>query len=600
MLDSTLISVRPPGGRFLTGQGGVLLATGRDGFATGEDDGLFAGGVKVLSRLRWLVDGRAPVPATLSAIEQNTWMGYYAASSVELRLSRFAGPGLHEDADVVNYGPERATVQLSVELEADGPADWRAAGDEWELSFQGVAAAVFSRCPPPRREERTVSFLMTLDPGERGHVCLDVVARVAGADPSRCGRCGSYERPRSPGDQARADFLRAATGFSTRGSASLGPAVSDALERGKKDLAALRLRDPGGPGALAASRQAVLAGPELVAAALAAAGELRTALAARDHAAALLELWRWTGDQELVGRFVVPGLEAVAWLDRHGDADAPSEEQGFVYQANQQLADVLWWLGRRGESKRLRRAARELKKRFNDAHWLQHELVGSAAGLCLASAIVDDAFVIRAADRLMAPDLFSGWGIRTSSTRLPGYNPSRDGQGAVRSAEQGDFALAFFRYGLHEHLERLARGQCEAAAMFEHRRLPALFSGHSSSELPFPSLTPEPSDARSWSASTLFSVLQSLLGIQAYASLDLLLVDPYLPAWLPEITLAGLRVGKSRLTIHFRRKPGGGSDYRVLSKHGRVRVVRQPCPSSVTSGVLERVGDLVMSLSPAH
>jgi hypothetical protein len=76
-----------------------------------------------------------------------------------------------------------------------------------------------------------------------------------------------------------------------------------------------------------------------------------------------------------------------------------------------------------------------------------------------------------------------------------------------------------------------------------------------------------------------------------------LLVDPRLPAWLPEITLRNLRVGSAVVTLRFSRE-GNGSTYEVLEKRGRLHVVRQPSPWSLTAGFAERLKDALSSLLP--
>jgi hypothetical protein len=49
--------------------------------------------------------------------------------------------------------------------------------------------------------------------------------------------------------------------------------------------------------------------------------------------------------------------------------------------------------------------------------------ITSNPGHCLATGIADEAYVTRTADRLMADDLFSGWGVRTLSSENPAFNP---------------------------------------------------------------------------------------------------------------------------------------------------------------------------------
>jgi glycogen debranching enzyme len=369
------------------------------------------------------------------------------------------------------------------------------------------------------------------------------------------------------------------------------------------------------------------------------------------YAFIVAELWHWTGDKDLVRPFIEPALRALQWLDRHGDLDgdgfyeyctrspmgprnqawkdspdaivyedgrlveppiATCEEQAFVYVAKLHLAETLWWLGEHDLSRRLYRESVELKKRFNDAFWMEDEgfyamaldaqkrpvrSIGSNAGHCLAAAISDASLVRAVADRLFKPDLFSGWGIRTLSSEHPRYNPYSYHLGSIWPVEHGTFAIGFWRYGLHEHVERIARAQFEAASLFEFHRLPELFGGHPrDDEHPFPAIYPNANSPQAWSASATFSMLQAMLGLYPYAPLKMLVIDPHLPAWLPELTLRDLRVGKASVTIRFRRGKDGRTSYRILEKRGTLHVVRQATPWSLTTQPAERLRDALASL----
>jgi glycogen debranching enzyme len=365
------------------------------------------------------------------------------------------------------------------------------------------------------------------------------------------------------------------------------------------------------------------------------------------------ELWHWTGDKELVRQFVEPALKGLQWLETYGDFDrdgfyeyqtrseqgvknqgwkdssdaivyedgtqvetpiATCEEQGFVYLAKLHISELLWWLDRKDEAKRFYHEAEELKKRFNDAFWMEDEgfiamgldpqkrQIRSACsnpGHCIATAIVEQSFVRRAADRLLRDDLFSGWGVRTLSSEHPAFNPYSYHLGSVWPVEQATFALGFMRYGLHDHVERVARSQFEAAAIFAARRLPELFSGHQrDAEHPFPAHYPGANSPQAWSASAVFCLLQAMLGLYPYAPLNMLILDPHLPEWLPQITLTNLRVGDASATIRFYRKENGASDYQVMDKRGSLHILRQPTPWSLTATFGERLKDALLSLLP--
>lgn len=373
------------------------------------------------------------------------------------------------------------------------------------------------------------------------------------------------------------------------------------------------------------------------------------------YAFIVAELWHWTGDKDLVRPLIEPALRALQWLERYGDLDgdgfyeyrrrspmgpvhqawkdspdaivyedgravdapiATCEEQAFVYVAKLHLAETLWGLGEHDLSRRLYHEAAELKTRFNDAFWMEDEgffalaldgdkrqvrSIASNAGHCVAAAISDASLVERTVDRLFAPDLFSGWGIRTLSSDHPRYNPYSYHLGSIWPVEHGTFALGFWRYGLHERVQQIARAQFEAAALFEYHRLPELFGGHPRDlQHPFPAIYPNANPLQAWSSSSVFILLQAMLGLYPYAPLNLLVVDPHLPDWLPAITLRDLRVGKARVTIAFHRDARGRTHYRITNQDGRLHVVRQATPWSLTSQPAERLHDALASLLPHH
>ena len=87
-----------------------------------------------------------------------------------------------------------------------------------------------------------------------------------------------------------------------------------------------------------------------------------------------------------------------------------------------------------------------------------------------------------------------------------------------------------------------------------------------------------------------------MLGIYPVAPIKLLRLDPHLPDWLPEITLRNLRVGKAAADIRFYRK-GHATHFDVLEKRGKLRILRQPSPWSLTAGLGERIKDVMESLA---
>jgi glycogen debranching enzyme len=364
------------------------------------------------------------------------------------------------------------------------------------------------------------------------------------------------------------------------------------------------------------------------------------------------ELWHWTGDKEAVRPLIRPALDAIAWADKYSQdksgfykyktlseqgiknqgwkdsADAivyadgsqvenplgTCEMQAFAYAAKVHFAETLWWLDESELALRLYEEAETLKKRFNDHFWMEDEgyiamavdkndnivkSVASDPGHCLLSGILNEELVPRVVSRMLRPDMFSGWGIRTLSSGHPAYNPFSYHRGTVWPVENGSFTLGMARYGLHVEMWQLARAQFEVATLFDYDRLPEVFGGHARDEAhPFPCLYESADSPQAWSASVPFMLIQALLGIYPYAPLNVLFLDPWLPDWLPEVKLEDLHVGNSRVSLHFKRNDSGNTEYSILQLDGDLHVLRQSSPWSFTAGWGERVKDAVMSLLP--
>jgi hypothetical protein len=59
---------------------------------------------------------------------------------------------------------------------------------------------------------------------------------------------------------------------------------------------------------------------------------------------------------------------------------------------------------------------------------------------------------------------------------------------------------------------------------------------------------------QAWAAGSVFMLTQALLGFLPAAPHNKLYIDPYLPAWLPDLTVYDLRIGKHMLDIRFWRE----------------------------------------------
>ncbi|MGH9518357.1 MAG: glycogen debranching N-terminal domain-containing protein, partial [Terriglobales bacterium] len=260
----------------------------------------------------------------------------------------------------------------------------------------------------------------------------------------------------------------------------------------------------------------------------------------------LSEHYHWTGDKHAVLENLAAARAALAWMDRYGhpghkhfyafrtrssqgvknqgwkdsgdaiiypdgrivpDPIAGCPIQGYAYEAKLRMAELLWVAGERTAAARTLVQAHELKKRFNDAFWMPDESyfcmaldpkgrqvrsVGSDPGDALATGIVDQEHVRPVVERLFAPDLFSGWGIRTLSSEHLSFNPYSYHRGSVWPAENAAIGVGLRRYGFTEKLAELAAAQMEIADRFQFVRLPEVFCGHGKNVMqPFPPVYPK-------------------------------------------------------------------------------------------------------------
>src|SRR5205823_5844240 len=77
----------------------------------------------------------------------------------------------------------------------------------------------------------------------------------------------------------------------------------------------------------------------------------------------------------------------------------------------------------------------------------------------------------------LQPDMFSGWGLRTLSSRNPAYNPLSYQLGSVWPHDTLIASAGLWRYGLRDEAARLIKGVLDAAQALEDDRLPELLCG---------------------------------------------------------------------------------------------------------------------------
>ena len=147
-----------------------------------------------------------------------------------------------------------------------------------------------------------------------------------------------------------------------------------------------------------------------------------------------------------------------------------------------------------------------------DGEKRQVDSISSNPGQCLWSGIVDDDKAARVIDRLMAPDMFSGWGIRTLSTEAARYHPFSYHNGSIWPHDNSLIVAGMMRYGAKQTANRVATAVAEAASMFPSSRLPELYSGYprrSGGPVPYP----DANAPQAWASGAVVYFLEALLDV---------------------------------------------------------------------------------------
>ena len=282
------------------------------------------------------------------------------------------------------------------------------------------------------------------------------------------------------------------------------------------------------------------------------------------------------GFQEYQTRSPV-GYENMGWKDSGDSVVYPDgslvrgpkalcELQGYVYDAWLRMSEIFEELGKSGRAEELRTKAAALFERFNEAFW-DEELgfyafaldgdkkkvltVASNAGHCLWSGIVPPERAETVVKRLMAPDMWSGWGIRTLSSLHPAFNPYNYQTGSVWPHDNAIIALGFKRYGFGAEAARIARDISDAGSHFLSNQLPELYTTIERDEDSFPVQYLGANVPQAWAAGSVFALMQAILGFVPDAPRGKLHIDPLLPKWLPDLTVLDLHVGRHRFDIRF-------------------------------------------------
>ncbi len=181
-----------------------------------------------------------------------------------------------------------------------------------------------------------------------------------------------------------------------------------------------------------------------------------------------------------------------------------------------------------------------------DPPWRQehyHRVEGMIA-LCRDHA--DKADLV--ARKLLSPDLFSGWGIRTLGASMVGYNPLSYHCGSVWPHDNAIIAAGLMRYGYVREAQRVIMAMIDAAVA-QGGRLPELFSGLDRMELPLVVAYPTSSSPQAWAAASPLLMLRTMLRLDPWVPRGKVWLHPAVPEQIGRLRVGRIPLAGARVTV---------------------------------------------------
>ncbi|GIP18950.1 hypothetical protein J40TS1_45920 [Paenibacillus montaniterrae] len=318
----------------------------------------------------------------------------------------------------------------------------------------------------------------------------------------------------------------------------------------------------------------------------------------------LVEYVKWSGDTSIVAELQSAIDAALDWIDRRSQSNpagfltykqeaeqgfpnqgwkdsansivhqegklaaapiALVEVQGYICYAKQGLSEIYESLKQRERSEQLKRQAEQLANHIEQYFWLEEEQYFSIAldgelkpvrsitsnpGHLLLASMLQPRLAEKLGERLLAEDMFTGFGIRTMSSLSTGYYPMSYHNGSVWPHDNGMILLGCLRSGRFKEARMIVSGLLRTAAEVPEQRFPELFCGYSKHEcdrlVPYPTTC----SPQAWSAATAFVMLQSMLGLQVDLLQQKISLTPGLPLDIQELNVVGLTIGSGVLDIY--------------------------------------------------
>ena len=240
------------------------------------------------------------------------------------------------------------------------------------------------------------------------------------------------------------------------------------------------------------------------------------------------------------------------------------EVQGYAYEAARRGAELLTAFDRPGAD-RWEEWAAAMASRFRTAFWVDHpdgaypaialdrdkqrvDSITSNMAHLLATGMLDEEECALIARRLSAPNLDSGWGLRTLTAASPRFNPLSYHGGSVWPHDTAIAVAGLAATGHATAAGKLIRGLV-AAGPFFNQRLPELLGGEQRVPGGFPLPYPAACRPQAWAAGAVLLVLRSTLGLHPHVPQGRLVLRPLWPPPYRRLRVEGLALAGGRLTL---------------------------------------------------
>jgi glycogen debranching enzyme len=240
------------------------------------------------------------------------------------------------------------------------------------------------------------------------------------------------------------------------------------------------------------------------------------------------------------------------------------EAQGYAHEAAVSGARLLDMLGRPGGDE-WRSWAAALAARFREQFWVDGAVgrfpalaldgdkrpvdsLTSNIGHLLGTGLLDETESDLVAAAVTGADMDSGFGLRTMSDRMAGYQPLSYHCGSVWPHDTAIIVHGLLRAGQSPRLSGAVSGLLAAGEAFDHR-MPELYAGDDDSSPARPVPYPAACRPQAWSAAASVVLLQAVFGLQVDVPAGRISLRPPRPSPVGAVRAEGLRIGEDTISV---------------------------------------------------